>query len=421
MSLRRLRARAGIAAIAATLVGLPATLTACGTVSRGTADGAVRCATRVPGVTGTSIKIGLIYPDSGIAEIARTFGPARNGVEARIDQQNARGGVNGRRIHLVWGDDQSEVDKFSRVAHDLVDNQQVFGLIATSIVLEDSADWLDREGIPVTGTATSARWGDYGNLFTGTNLFNAGGTSVYGDYVSRQGGTKALVVVDPSVQASQNFAMQLVPSLRSRRVSVVGEITYTPQITSTAYVAQRFKDLGADTLIGATQPTAVIDVYAQARALGAKIKVALNSGGVTPGLLAQRGDDMAGMSFLSTFAFDSSPATKAYLNAMNIYAPELPDPTDGLAVAGYGAADEMIQGLELAGACPTRQAFIQNLRKVTDFTGGGLIPPVDLTKPRQPVLCAAFIRVDQAGRNIVVVPPPADLDRDGYWCGAPLQ
>ena len=42
--------------------------------------------------------------------------------------------------------------------------------------------------------------------------------------------------------------------------------------------------------------------------------------------------------------------------------------------SGYIAADLMILGLEHAGTNPTRQAFITNLRKVTNYTAGGLLP-----------------------------------------------
>jgi ABC-type branched-subunit amino acid transport system substrate-binding protein len=421
MSIRRLRARTGIAAVAAVLVALPAALTACGKASTTTADGANTCGTQVPGVTGSSVKIGLVYPDSGPAQIAATFLPAREGVEARLAQQNARGGVNGRKVDMVWGDDQSDTSTFSQVAHDLVDTQQVFGLIATSVAFDGSADWLLKEDVPVTGTATSAKWSDYANVFHSGNLFNTGGTSLWGDYVRHQGGTRALVIIDPSVAASQSLAMQFAPSLQSRGVSIVGEVTYTPGVTNVAHVAEQFRSLGADTLVGAFQPGSFTDIYARVKALGARINVALNATGFSPGLLAQRGADMAGMSVMSRIAAQGTPAMTTYLDAMHTYAPELADPTDELAFAGYAAADEMIEGLQRAGACPTRQAFIQNLRKVTDYTVGGLISPIDLTKPKQPTLCGTFIKVDSAGSSFAPVPPPAALDQDGYWCGTALQ
>ncbi|MDT3440158.1 ABC transporter substrate-binding protein [Pseudofrankia sp. BMG5.37] len=420
MILRRLRARTSTGAIAAALVALAA-LAACDTSSDSATNGAGACSTQAPGVTAASIKIGLIYPDTGAPEIASAFKASRSGVEARIDLQNARGGVNGREIDLVWGDDQSDAETFSTVAHDLVDTQRAFGLIATSIVLDKSAGWLEKENIPVTGTGTSATWSNHPNLFHAGNLFNTGGTSVFGDFVKAQGGSKALVVVDPNVAASRSLAMQFVPSLQKRGIQIVDEVTFTEGVTDPARVAAELKNSGADTLIGAAQSTPFIDIYAKAKALGAKINVALSATGFSPGLLAQRGSDMAGMSIMSSVAAQGSPVMDAYQNTMTTYAPELPDPTDELALAGYVAADEMIQGLQLAGPCPTRQAFVETLRRVTDFTAGGLIAPINLSLPTQPILCENFITVDPAGHSFVPAPPPATLNHDGYWCGEALQ
>jgi hypothetical protein len=106
--------------------------------------------------------------------------------------------------------------------------------------------------------------------------------------------------------------------------------------------------------------------------------------------------------------------------AMNTYAPEVEDPSDELAMGGYVAADEMIDGLRLAGACPTRQSLIDSLRKVTAFSADGLIPPVDLAQPKQPQLCQNLLSVDPGGHTFIPVPPPAAVARDGYWCGSVL-
>jgi branched-chain amino acid transport system substrate-binding protein len=43
-------------------------------------------------------------------------------------------------------------------------------------------------------------------------------------------------------------------------------------------------------------------------------------------------------------------------------------------IYGYASADLMIQGLQLAGANPTRQAFISKLRQVGSYDAGGLFP-----------------------------------------------
>ena len=48
---------------------------------------------------------------------------------------------------------------------------------------------------------------------------------------------------------------------------------------------------------------------------------------------------------------------------------------------GWLSAEMFIQGLKEAGLnCPTREAFIANLRLVDDYDGGGAFDPVDLSE-----------------------------------------
>ena len=67
----------------------------------------------------------------------------------------------------------------------------------------------------------------------------------------------------------------------------------------------------------------------------------------------------------------------------------------------------MITGLKKAGKCPTRQSFIDNLRKVTNFTANGMLPvPTSfapgITPMGSPSKCTWFLTV----KNGVPVPDP---------------
>jgi ABC-type branched-subunit amino acid transport system substrate-binding protein len=415
MILPRLRPLTGVTALAA-LLSSAALFTGCGAASRAVGL-ANSCATSEPGVTPNTVEIGLIYPDSGAPDVVKTFSGSRSAVEARIALANANGGVDGRRIDLVWRDDQSDSHAFSLAAHDLVDTQDTFGLIALTTVLDASADWLQAQDVPVTGMASSAAWSNYPNLFHFGNLFNKNAVSTFGDYVQNQGGTKALIVIDPSTAAYKSLVSAYTASLQSRGVQVAGLLPYTSGVTSLASIADQVAKSGADTLIGSAQGDDFIDIYSAARSQGAKFNVALNLVGYSADLLEKRGPDMAGMSLLTSYAPPEAPGMIAYNRAMNVYSPELADPSNEVVVAAYVAADEMVRGLELAGPCPTRASFIRNLRQDRDFTGSGLLAPVDLSDPRSPLLCQNFMKVDPTGQRFTIVPPPPALDHDGSWCG----
>ncbi|OHV40680.1 MULTISPECIES: ABC transporter substrate-binding protein [Pseudofrankia] len=424
MNLPRLHARTVTVALAVALVTSPGLLSGCGAPSGASGGAASPCPAPGlgpgPGVAPGAIKIGLALSDSGPAAVVDAFKGVRGAVDARVDLQNARGGVGGRRIDLVWQDDQASAAGFSSAVRRLVDRERVFGLIALTVAFGGSAAWLQKKNVPVTGFASSAEWSEYPNAFHFGSLFNKGTVSTFGDYVKAEGGTKAVVVVDPSAATSPTLVTALSASLRSRGVQVVDQVDFTHEISSASSVADELKQSGADALVGSAQAADFIDIYARAKDLGVGINVALNAAGYSSSLLETFGPKMAGMTTISTFAAPGSPAMTAYDNAMTTYSPEMTDPSDEIAIAAYVAADEMIHGLELAGPCPTRAEFIERLRRVTDFTGSGLMPPVDLSKPRAPVLCENFIKADPTGRGFTAVRPPAEFDHDGYWCGQPV-
>ncbi len=78
-----------------------------------------------PGITANSIKIGLFAPLSGSAA---AFGKAQHMVDAIYQQQNAEGGINGRKLDIVSEDDQCDPTTEQLVLKDLIDRQKVFML-----------------------------------------------------------------------------------------------------------------------------------------------------------------------------------------------------------------------------------------------------------------------------------------------------
>ena len=91
---RKFRARALVAIVVAGMVGVGLVA---GGASAQTGDST--------GVTDKAVKLGYISSQTGVA--AATHKNAHKSCEARVDAQNAKGGVNGRKIDLEIIDDQS--------------------------------------------------------------------------------------------------------------------------------------------------------------------------------------------------------------------------------------------------------------------------------------------------------------------------
>ncbi len=370
-----------------------------------------------PGVTPTTIKVGLIYPDSG--PIAATLGPTRAGVEARVRLANASGGVNGRQIELTWKDDGGDARTFENAAGELVTGEGVFGLIAETLNITNVADRLDQQGIPITGLPAEAAWTQHRNMFTLAVLPTpTSPITTFGVFAHQLGATRAVVVTDPSspsvVQLSQSYAV----SLRSQGIEVVDTIPFTAGVTNPVSVAAKIRAARADALFGPLTPDDFVAVYDEAKKAGVTIKVALNGSGDGREMLAKYGTAATGISLMANhtpFSVESA-AMDNYRRAMVAFAPESSEVENDITLVGYVTADEFIRGLELAGDCPTRQSFITNLRAEKNYNAGGLIPDIDLSRYSEPTLCYIFVRVNEAGTAFEVVPNTGAPDPT-QWCG----
>lgn len=91
----------------------------------------------------------------------------------------------------------------------------------------------------------------------------------------------------------------------------------------------------------------------------------------------------------------NKPAIKTFASGMR--AAGL-NPYSSAAPMGYLGSDLLIRGLKEAGQCPTRATFVDNLRKVTNYDGGGLVPEKISFKPGltpngDPAKCTWFMTV----------------------------
>ena len=92
---------------------------------------------------------------------------------------------------------------------------------------------------------------------------------------------------------------------------------------------------------------------------------------------------------------------------MTRYAPQIQPPNQQSAVDGWLTADTFIRGLQAAGPCPTRSAFISGLRAVHDYDAGGLLPkPVDFsTNLGRLSPCFEFVRISDDGHSFIPLRP----------------
>jgi branched-chain amino acid transport system substrate-binding protein len=390
-----------------------------GTASSGPASGSAAA----PGVTSSSVKIGVLIDETGPGA-----GPYGSGMlmalQARISWQNAHGGVYGRQIQLDIKDTGSSDQQTLAAAQTLVQQDNVFAVWAEPNFFASAERYLNAAHIPVVGvpTTASAVWADpsYTNLFPyqGPENPSAPVPASVGTFLKSKGVTSLGVVtfdIPPSIASGSAVAL----SARDAGIKV-GYLNTAAQLGQTSYTtdAIALKNAGVDAFYGPLDPQGDENVVTAVRQAGGQLKVVLLPSGYgdTDGILSSPGKDAAqGFYFDDSTTPDSisNPGTDQERQALAQYGHFTG--LNGFNVsAGYISGDVLIKGMEVAGRNPTRQTFTTNLRAVNDYTGNGLLPkPVNFaTPPAQGGLpglsytgCLYFLQAT-AGQYQVVTPQP---------------
>ena len=333
-------------------------------------------------MSATEIKIGGIYPTSG--PNGDFFKAVGAGIGARFAYENEQGGVGGRRLVLVPGDDgDGEVANLT-AARQLVVTEQVFGVIEATTSSDGGGKFLADEHVPVTGWGITPAWGTYDNMFGyrySTSPKPEGEpVTRSGQFIKDHGGHRVAIVAGGAI-ASVNVANQLAETLPALGLEL-GYKTLDVPIGSTdfAVIVQAMKDAGVDALYTGMATAPNVALYQAAVAAGLKFNVVLFPAGYDGRLAAAYGTQLEG----AYFSIDWRPfelPVPAHERFKQMLAQTAPDEYPGqLAMVGWLSADAFIRGLNEAGAtCPTRKAFIANLRQVKDYTADGLVPPTDFS------------------------------------------
>ncbi len=366
--MKRLSRRAGALAVVA--VGLLG-----GSAAIVTGAGA---APKTPGVTPRTITVGLITPETGPG--ASNFTGVVPAAEARIDLQNAHGGVDGRRINLVIKDDATNPATNQSATAALI-SEGVFGIMDVSPVAFGGYKLAQQAGVPVTGGATDAEeWYQKPN----TNMFSITGQlspkdPQYGglaSFIRAHGGTRCGSVgysISPSsTAAARGFILQCE---RAGLKNAYLNTTLPFGTIDTTSLALEMKGARVNALYLPLDSNTNFAIVTSLKQAGVNMKMVISATGYGQEIL----DDQAALPDAQGTWFTvegtpvevHTPATEQFQAALARYVHFTGIPGFSW-YEGWGAADLMIYGLERAGKNPTQPGFINALHKVTHYDVGGL-------------------------------------------------
>jgi branched-chain amino acid transport system substrate-binding protein len=305
---------------------------------------------------------------------------------ARIKEQNAAGGVDGRQLVLVSRDDQSTPAQNAIASQQLV-SQNVFGVENFSSFAFGGARFLSQKRIPVAGFAVDGpEWAQQPN----TNMFSYSAPTTtpfnginytydYGGKFLKSVGVTKLASLSYGISPSAITAAKgLIAAAKSAGITDCYDNFSVPfgAVDFTAAVLA-VKSKGCD---GTSAPFV--------EASDVALSGALKQGGVSGPQLFYTGysndvlDNPAARASLqdayitTQINFTTPNAAVAHmLDEFKKYVPTYKGGIPDLGLYGsYLATDLMIKGLQVAGMNPTRESFISALRNVSDYTANGILP-----------------------------------------------
>jgi branched-chain amino acid transport system substrate-binding protein len=326
----------------------------------------------------------IAYISSITGEGGSQDGSSPAGFLARIDMQNAQGGVNGHQLVPLVIDDQTSPAEIATAVQSAI-SKGAIGIVSQSPLFFLAAKYPQQAGVPVTGSYDDGpEWGQQPY----TNMFAADNGSVdpsypvntqIGAFLKAHGGT-VIGSYGYSISPSSSRAAIGTADSFTHAGGKVGVLDTTVpfggvDFTSAALVA---KQNNIDAMVPALDNNSN---YALATALkqeGIKLRAVLFATGYEPDVIhSPAWGTLQGDYFLSLFRPWSLPnaGTQQMQAAMEKYAhfttTQFPTFSQNEAWAG---ADLMIKGLEGAGSSPTRANVMTALRGITSYNANGLLP-----------------------------------------------
>lgn len=324
-----------------------------------------------PGVTSTSIKLGITVPMTGIA--APGYNKIPGAMKAYFDYVNANGGVNGRKITLVIKDDQYIPTTAVAKANELILKDKVFALVGTlgtaSTKAISASTQLAKRGIPSlfvnTGFSGFADKKAYPTTFSILPSYQME-AKIMGKFLKDKYDGKKLALI----YQDDDFGRDALAGFKQAGVSFTTAIPYASgsqslPATGAGWIS-KLKAAGTEVTVLFGVSSASTAALANAYAAGYKTQWVLGSvGGDATTIAASNKAYVPLLYGAKGFSFAPAPSDSSdeYVKLFqSIYASAQPTQTfDNNVVAGMSNAFLAVQAIKAAGSNLTRAGLIKTI------------------------------------------------------------
>ncbi len=374
--------------------------------------GAATAQAQEPGLTATSIKIGMFAPLSG-PTMAYGFDVA-NAAKMYFDKINKEGGIHGRKIEVVLEDDRCAANDLVAAVKKLVEQDQVFLLNggSCSAAVVAAKDYVVRSKIPLVMLNAS---GD-GALYPPTDyIFGAFSISQYAvggamvEFAAKNLGAKKIAYINhDDAYGAWNLEGSKVDAEINKVELNVESVSPTINDVTATFLKLRAANPDAIAIVTYARPAALL--IKKAYEMGFNKPIILSVTGTAS--LAQMVENVGGKDALKNFYIQDvladlpgGPKIKWVYDMYKAAYPELaakPDHPQTYMPYGIPSAMAVVNALKAAGPNLTREKFLEEMKKL-NFESGVMAGPV-VFGPNERAANKATIFIKYDGTNQTLVP-----------------
>ncbi|MEZ0089045.1 ABC transporter substrate-binding protein [Streptacidiphilus sp. EB129] len=355
-----------------------------------------------PSTASAPITVGIVTSLSSLLGTDTFSGPLY-GAEAFFRALNASGGLNGSQIKVVTCDDSGSGSGNQTCVHQLIDQDHVVALVATSALDYAGAPYVSSQGVPdVGGEPIGTAYDQYQHLYAingsseprdgrsvGWNGTEYQTTEVY-RYFRQKLGLHSAAVISYNQADSARYAAQLVQGLKAEGYQVLNE-TVDFALPNFGAVAAGMKAQGTQLLLDAMDTRGNV-ALCQAMT-GAGVSVAAKVTNVQ-NWSAQTGSDYGGVPGCLNALWVTSgsrnyedvryPAVAAFRAAMRRYFPDREAKLSQWELEGYAAAQWFTDAAASCGATVDRACVDAFMQRPQPYDAHGLLIPADFVPTPPP-------------------------------------
>jgi branched-chain amino acid transport system substrate-binding protein len=341
-----------------------------------------------PGVTPDSITVGAFGPITGPAAYIGLAG--RDGATLAIKEINASGGINGRKLSMIFEDDGHSPTKALAAVKKLIDQDHVFMIfcVAGSNGTLGAIDFVRENGRVMFVSFASApgvTWPFARNMFRGGTTEVPRYGELYAEYLHDYLKATKIAILNGREEYPKNEGDALTAQLKNwyqtapvkRAEFNIGDKDFTPQLLEIQ---------GADPQVIAIfgNPAEAAIAMRQAKELGINASFFLGTTMVDQSLLnvaKQAAEGANGFALLPLLPSSSNPEMKSWVAKWKQEYPNLPAGRPNVFdVLSYSDMYAVADALKRAGKDLTTDRLIDALEATQDYRVGAIASPLTFTK-----------------------------------------